>query len=327
MMLLTCALICLAAVSECKKTIQSEVVTIKDIKEWKKELRTKKNVLSVFLQSSKKSVDVQELVAGVSVKMRGRATVIVIDCGSAAKLCKKLKVVPKPHIIQHYNNGAFNKDYDRGMTSQSMIMFLEDPTGDLPWSEDETASSVAHLDYQGFKRLLRKEKLPVLAMFYTPWCGHCKRMKPEFSRAAAAMKGKAVLMGMDCDGTKGISAKQEFNVTSFPTILYFEKGELKFPFTGDRTEKGITEWLADPKSEAAPPPPAEESWSETDTSGVVHLKEGTMATFVQENPSVLVMFYAPWCGHCKSMKPELMAAAKLLADGGEKGKLAAVDVL
>ena len=29
------------------------------------------------------------------------------------------------------------------------------------------------------------------------------------------MKGKAVLMGMDCDGTKGISAKQEFNVTRY----------------------------------------------------------------------------------------------------------------
>ena len=92
MMLLTCALLCLVAFSECKKAVQTEVVTVKDIKEWKKELRTKKNVLSVFLQTSKKGSDVQDLVADVSVRMRGRATVIVIDCGSATKLCKKLKV-------------------------------------------------------------------------------------------------------------------------------------------------------------------------------------------------------------------------------------------
>ena len=41
-------------------------------------------------------------------------------------------------------------------------------------------------------------------------------------------------------------------------------------------------------SEKAEPAPTD-SWAETDASGVVHLKEATMAAFVQDNPSVLVM--------------------------------------
>ena len=35
---------------------------------------------------------------------------------------------------------------------------------------------------------------------------------------------------------------------------------------------------------------------------------------VQAEPSLLVMFYAPWCGHCKKMKPEYEKAATQMKD-------------
>lgn len=40
------------------------------------------------------------------------------------------------------------------------------------------------------------------------------------------------------------------------------------------------------------PPPKEEEWSDI-PSEVVHLKDDTFDDFIANNPSVLVMFYAP----------------------------------
>lgn len=63
----------------------------------------------------------------------------------AKKLCKKLKVIPETYALKHYKDGEFNKDYDRKETVASMVNFMRDPTGDLPWEEDATATSVIHL--------------------------------------------------------------------------------------------------------------------------------------------------------------------------------------
>lgn len=80
----------------------------------------------------------------------------------------------------------------------SLLTFLKDPAGDLPWGEDTQAQEVMHLNHLvQLAKLLRIEKGPVSAMFYTPWCGNCKRMKPDHQVVAKELKGNAVLAAMD----------------------------------------------------------------------------------------------------------------------------------
>ena len=201
-----------------------------DQKEWKKVLKTHTNVLVLFSSGDKTVADIIPTFDKVAGRIRGKGTLIYVDCSTkdGKKLCKNLKVKPSPYLLKHYKEGSFTKDYDRLMNEKSMYAFMENPTADPPWSDDPSANNVRHVETaRDFDSLLRKEKKPILFMFYAPWCGHCKRMKPEFATAATEVKGQYVLAGMDVEKPELYTLRQQLNITGFPTIVYFEHGEKK----------------------------------------------------------------------------------------------------
>jgi thioredoxin-like negative regulator of GroEL len=46
-----------------------------------------------------------------------------------------------------------------------------------------------------------------------------------------------------------------------------------------------------------------------DVGDVVTLTDANVGEVLESEADVLVEFYAPWCGHCKSLKPEFKRAA------------------
>jgi len=309
-----------------KKSIKSLVEPLEDHKEFKKILRTKNNVLVLFTGNFKKAAEVTKVLNDVSVEVKGIATVLSVDCESkeGKKLCKKLKVSTNSYALKHYKDGDFHKDYDRGEKVKSIITFLNDPTGELPWDEDPKAQDVIHFENPAhFNKFMKNEKGKVLTMFYAPWCGHCKRLKPDYQDLASELKGDAYLAAMNVDKPENSPISRKFNITGFPTLLFFEDGSLQFPYPGGNNKEEIKKFLDDPKPESEPKT-EESQWSE-EPSEVLHLTDQNFDKVLSLEPSVLVMFYAPWCGHCKRAKPHFVSAAKKLAERNLEGKLAAVD--
>jgi len=312
---------------EAAKKTNKIVQEISDHKEFKKLLKTKTNVLIYFFDkpTSGKLINVLREVGD---KVKGTGTIVSVDCSQSdgKKLCKKLKIklTDGGYILKHYKDGDFNKDYDRLETVESMTTFMKDPKGDAPWEEDEASANVVHLnDPKQFAKLLKNERGRVLIMFYAPWCGFCKRMKPDYQLAAKEVKGTAVMAAMDTTLPNNNQISRKYNITGFPTLIYFENGVMQYGYPGENNRASLVNFLKNPKPEAEEKP-KETEWKD-EPSEVHHLTDDTFDKFLEEENSVLVMFYAPWCGHCKQMKPKFVSAAAKMKNLENVGKLAAVD--
>lgn len=90
-----------------------------------------------------------------------------------------------------------------------------------------------------------KEYPVVLAMFYAPWCGHCKKLKPEYSKAAELMRTDdppVTFVKVDCtEGGKDTCSK--FGVSGYPTLKIFRNGENPQEYNGPREATGIVKYM------------------------------------------------------------------------------------
>jgi len=81
----------------------------------------------------------------------------------------------------------------------------------------------------------------VLADFYAPWCGHCKKLNPEFDRAAENLKDTGVkLVKVDATAEKDLASNH--GIKGFPTLVWFDGGK-QAEYDGGRTADTITEWV------------------------------------------------------------------------------------
>ncbi|XP_019504364.1 PREDICTED: protein disulfide-isomerase A2 isoform X3 [Hipposideros armiger] len=94
--------------------------------------------------------------------------------------------------------------------------------------------------------LALSEHPALLVEFYAPWCGHCKALAPEYSKAAALLAAESAQTRLaKVDGPAEPELTEEFAVTEYPTLKFFRDGNRTHPeeYTGPREAKGIAEWL------------------------------------------------------------------------------------
>jgi thioredoxin-like negative regulator of GroEL len=120
-------------------------------------------------------------------------------------------------------------------------------------------------------------------MFYTNWCGYCKKLKPFYSQIASETKGKHVVVAMDMEKPENNVARRKFNITGFPTILYFENGMPKYTFEGENTKEGLMTFLDNPS--LPPVRQKEDEWATDPNSEIVHLTSKNFHLILKEEKS------------------------------------------
>ena len=182
--------------------------------------------------------------------------------------------------------------------------------------------SVVVLTEKNFDEVIQTN-LMVLVDFYAPWCGHCKNLEPEYKKAASIIRrsGTPPVLLAKVDATSEKELASRFDIDGYPTLLIFEHSFTPQAYAGPRTAEGIVEYLRSWKA----PKPAKASNAISSSPGqlpsgeadaVVVLTESNFDQTIMTNPMVLVEFYAPWCGHCKTLEPEYSKAASMIRKAG-----------
>jgi len=206
------------------------------------------------------------------------------------------------------------------------VLFFLVPALALYSSSDDVVLFSSESDFT--KRVVNSDE-PWLIEFYAPWCGHCKSLAPEWKKAATALKGILNLGAVDMDAHAAIG--QPYGIQGFPTLKLFGTNK-KSPkdYQGGRTADAIVDFAIQELKTIAKARLSggggggkkKPEKKETGPSVVVELTSATFNQVLQSDDPWMVEFYAPWCGHCKSLAPHWAAASAQLKG---KVKLGAVD--
>ncbi|XP_022970765.1 protein disulfide isomerase-like 2-3 [Cucurbita maxima] len=120
-------------------------------------------------------------------------------------------------------------------------------------NEKSEPNASEELNSRNFDELVIKSKELWIVEFFAPWCGHCKRLAPEWKKAAKNLKGKVKLGHVDCDAEKSLMSR--FNVQGFPTILVFGADkDTPVPYEGTRTASAIESFALEQLDTNVAPP-------------------------------------------------------------------------
>ncbi|KAL8239370.1 hypothetical protein R6Q59_015937 [Mikania micrantha] len=150
-------------------------------------------------------------------------------------------------------------------------------------SEKSEPSASVELKSSNFDEMVVKSKDIWMVEFYAPWCGHCKKLAPEWKKAAKNLKGKVKLGHVNCDDEKSLMSR--YKVQGFPTILVFGADkDSPITYEGARTASAIESFaLVQLETNVAPP-----EVTELTSADVMEEKCGSAAIcFVAFLPDIL----------------------------------------
>jgi thioredoxin 1 len=103
-------------------------------------------------------------------------------------------------------------------------------------------SELQYVNEDDFQNEVLNADQPVLVDFTAVWCGPCKMLEPVVIELANEWEDKVKIVKLDVDHNANIAMR--YQVMGVPTLMLFNRGEVKERLTGFKPKKHIVSKLS-----------------------------------------------------------------------------------
>jgi len=177
-------------------------------------------------------------------KFKGQLSFTYVDNGKYAQHVSNLGITNVPglmivgdekFLLKEELTAESAQSFFNGYESGSLEAHLK--SEEIPETNDE---DVFVLVGKAFKDVIGKEK-DVFVEFYAPWCGHCKRLAPEYEKVGAAFKDVENVVIAKIDATENDTPEE---IKGFPTLIFYPREQTKGEkYNGERTADAIIDFI------------------------------------------------------------------------------------
>ena len=153
-------------------------------------------------------------------------------------------------LLDHVKDGNKWKFTDK-YSEENLIKFINDwikgkyvPPVKSEEIPKEQKGAIYKLVNKSFKKEVLENDLDVFVKFYSPYCGHCKRLAPAYEEMAKkfeSQKDKVRIAEFDMSSNDFDLLK----INGYPTLIFWKAGEKDKPihYSGDRSVTDLTNFV------------------------------------------------------------------------------------
>ncbi|THH16918.1 hypothetical protein EW146_g3797 [Bondarzewia mesenterica] len=222
-----------------------------------------------------------------------------VNCAAHGDLCSENGINGYPQM-NLYHDGLLTETFKGVRNHERLVNFLTKNTATAPSfsapssaeaPRTETHHTTAHeepaVDFNPNGEVLAltpdtfKDATAggnVFVKFFAPWCGHCKKLAPTWTKLSKEMQHKLTIAEVNCDEHKALCREQD--VQGYPMLFLYSSGGQKAEYTGSRKFDTIKAW-----AERAVKP------------SVSELEYTDFEQTVKENPVIYLFVHRPEDSH------------------------------
>ncbi len=190
---------------------------------------------------------IYEKVADAFASQKDNVLIAKVDADKNKELGQKAGIRGFPTLKWYPAHSTEAEEFQSGRDLDSIAKLVTEKSGKKSTIKPPAPPAAEQLTNRNFDQIVLNNDKDVLVEFYAPWCGHCKNLNPIYQQVAQDFSGDddCVVAQMDADAEPNKALAQKYGVSSYPTLLFFPKGDKSnpVPYNGGRDEEAFIKFL------------------------------------------------------------------------------------